>query len=482
MRKRFAHQSEWLDKTKDLATFALFWEQGVAKTRVILDTARHLFEQRKIDVVLVLAPGDVHRQWVEDEIPEWYPELVPAAYFYTSKKAKNKSHQRMIAAMLEHPRFFLAIGYAGFMTPPGKELVRQILKDYRVLFVLDESDEIKTPSAKRTISIVAAGKLAAYRRIMTGTPYTNRPFDIYSQVRFLDPGFWKEHGFTTVAEFKTYFGVFHTGTVTDKFGRTRKFERYLRHQNLDELREMLAPISSRILKSEVFDLPPKLYSKRYFELSPEQRRVYDELNRNCMVFLESGELITAQLAITWLLRAHQITSNYVPVIEGEEPFQPIDSKRHPRLDCLASVVEHLHHPAIIYARFQQDIDAIMERVAKIEDRIPVQYDGRNSSDEKSKAKRAFMEGEATDFVANPAAAGRGLTLTKAETVIYYNNSFNLRDRLQSEDRAHRAGLEHPVSYIDIVAPNTVDVKIVQALRSKVEMAAAATGDTLREWI
>jgi SNF2 family DNA or RNA helicase len=226
----------------------------------------------------------------------------------------------------------------------------------------------------------------------------------------------------------------------------------------------------------VLDLPPKLYSKRYFDLTPEQQRVYVEIKTEALTLLDTGDVVTAPLIITRLLRMQQVTCGYVPTDDGH--VEQMIGDKNPRLDTLVELCEGLAHPAIIWAKFRKDIDLIME---KLGDKA-VRYDGQTSDDERAEAKRRFQTGDVQFFVANPAAGSTGLTLTAARTVIYYNNSFKLVDRLQSEDRAHRAGQTFPVDYIDIVAPNTVDVAIVNALRSKVNIAAEITGDNLKEWL
>ena len=478
MLERFEHQQRLLDETRTLREHAVFWEQGTGKTRFTLDTMMELAREDLVDSALVLAPNGVHRAWIEDEVPEWVGDVPGVtSVFYTSSKAGTKRHQAMLDAALSAPFCIVAMSYEAFMTKRGNAFAKKLFKKRRVFMVCDESTMIKTPGAKRTKSIVAAGKYATARRILTGTPVANSPFDVYTQVRFLDDGFWKRNGFKTYSEFKNYFGVWKTGYNSE---RGKEFQFVVSYRNLDRLQALLSQISSRVLKADVLDLPPKSFSKRYFDLTPEQWRVYREVRDEAMTFLSSGELITAPLAITRLIRFAQITSNYLPT-EGpeDEPFKPIDSAKNPRLDCLAATVDEVaNHQMIIWARFVRDIDQIVDMLGK----SVVRYDGKVNDDDRALAKKRFQAGDAQYFVGNPQAASMGLTLHAAETCIYYNNTFRLLDRQQSEDRAHRAGLKHPVQYIDIVAPGTVDVKIVESLRGKVNIAAAITGDELREWI
>lgn len=476
--KNFQHQTDVLARSKDLREFALFWEMGTGKSKTALDTARHLYESGKIDAVLVLAPNGVHRNWIEDELPKWLPEAHGLAWISAKAGTGRAKNQRHLA--LQQPLPVVAMSYEGFMTPTGTAFAKKLF-GRRVLMILDESTKIKTPSAKRTQRIVAAGKHAAYRRILTGTPVTNSPFDIYTQMRFLSPAFWKDAGFKTYSEFKVYFGVFRrmAKTIPDprRPGQMRvvEWDQTVSYRNLPRLQEILEPISSRVLKTDALDLPPKMYTKRYFEMSKEQARVYKELRDNQIAFLANGEILTVPLMLTVYLRLQQVTSNYLP---SEDGTVQVISDFNPRLEALIEIAEQLSGKAIIWARFQEDINQIMAALGE----KAVRYDGRVSSDDRVAAKREFQDGDAQFFVANPAVGATGLTLTAATTVIYYSNSFSLEDRLQSEDRAHRIGQEHPVHYIDLVAPGTVDVRIVNALRSKLNLASQVTGDNIREWI
>ena len=481
--KPFPHQSQIVTESADCPAYAIFWEQGTGKTRATLDTVTHLVRTDKIDAVLVLAPNGVHRVWIEEEVPKWMGKDGVFPVFWTSGKAGTLKHQRMMDDALNAPFPIVAMNFEGFMTDRGSKWAKRYLTERRVFFVIDESTGIKTPGIKRTRRIVAAGQYAPYRRILTGTPVANNPFDIYSQIRFLDKGFWKRNGFPTLSEFKKYFGIFKTGINTE---RNKTFEYVVGFRHLDELHQLIQPISSRVLKDEVLDLPPKLYAKRFFELTKEQRRVYKEIRDEFLTFLSSGQLVTAPLAITRMLRLHQVTSNYLPSEDGEQPMVSID-KVNPRLRCLEELLQEVSNSTIIWARFRRDIDQIMSKLNYIDsdgEKVvrAVRYDGTTSSDKRVEAIKLFQSGDRQFFVGNPAAAGLGLTLHRARTVIYYNNSFRLLDRLQSEDRAHRIGQVHPVEYVDIVAPGTIDVYILRALRSKVNIAAVITGDSVKEWI
>ncbi len=473
--KPFNHQLVTWQDTRDKKVFAIFWEQGTGKSKLVIDTAAWLCLNGKIDAMVVIAPNGVQRNWITDELVAHLPDMVATntlSHFYETRRAKTQWHAKACKAVLDHKGFaVLAMSYSAVMTEIGRKTLKTFLTKRKCLYVLDESVAIKTPRAKRTKRILSSARYADYRRILTGTPVTNGAFDVYAPIRFLDKDFWLERGLGTYLIFKGYFGVFFDG-FNNATGRA--FRSLIGFKNLPELHEMLQPISTRVTKDEVLDLPPKLYSKRYVELTPEQERVYQELKTAYMVELDDGE-VNAPLAMVRLLRFQQIICGYIANDDGE--IIPIKGK-NPRLDSLIEFCDGLQHKAIIWARFRRDIDLITEALGE----RCVRYDGAVGPDKRAEAIEEFQRGEAHFFVANPAAAGEGLTLHAARNVVYYNNSFKLSERLQSEDRAHRIGQEHPVLYTDFVAPGTVDERIVAALRSKRDVAQIITGDTLGEWL
>ena len=477
----FEHQRLHLQNNLKKKAWGLLWEQGSAKTKPIIDTAAIHYQAGNINGLLVVAPPGVERNWNTDEIPKHMPPDVAldtlVQVFKTAKK-HTQAHKRAMESLFTHDGLaVLLISYNAFMTKEGKALVARFLRNKEVLYVLDESHNIKTPNAKRTKSIVASGKYAKYRRILTGTPISVGPFDLYSQIRFLDEYFWKNKGIHGSVEFRNFFGRWWTRADHQRLhGYDPGYDKLIEYQNLDKLTEWLSEISDRVVKDEVLDLPPKLYQKRYFEASREMRAAYEDLKEELMI--EIGDaMITAELPIVMLLRLQQIACNYVPV--GDEEPVHMFSETNPRLAVLKQIDEEQHHQGIIWARFRHDIDQIMKLLGD----KAVRYDGSIDDDTAEKNKLAFQRGEYKWFVGNAQKGGSGLTLTQAKTVVYYSNSFRLIDRLQSEDRAHRGGMdEHPVNYIDIMSDFDIDDHIVRNLRSKKDVSVEILGDEIKEWI
>ncbi len=478
----FDHQKEHLEKHYKKKSWGLLWEQGTAKTKPIIDTGVALWVDGEIDAMVVVAPSGVERNWKSDE----FPAHLPAEYaldwmieFWHNAKKHTLNHKQLMHRLLTFKGMaVLLISYDAFMTAEGKKFIWKFLQKRRCLYVLDEAHNIKTPKAKRTISIIASGKYAPYRRILTGTPISLGPTDIYTQIRFLDEYYWKNRGIDGAVEFRNRFCEYYTDEEFKKDnGYARGYDELIGYRNIDELSDMLKGISDRLVKDDVLDLPPKLYTKRYFDMSREQTAAYKELKDNLLLDFGDGRFITATLPIVMLLRLQQIACNYVPVEEGE-PYHMF-SKRNPRMGIMEDIRDETHRPAIVWARFTHDIDQLMDMLGK----DAVRYDGTLNDDEAERSKLAFQRGDAKWFVGNAQKGGSGLTLTQAKTVVYYSNSFRLIDRLQSEDRAHRGGMDdNAVDYIDLIANGTVDERIVQNLRGKRDISAEILGDSIKEWI
>lgn len=487
----FRHQLEEWERSRDTPGWAIFWEQGTGKSKLTIDTFAWQYLRGEITGVLVVAPNGVHRNWVTDELPTHLPEGIQiATHIYEGEKADTRWHQEACKRIVEAKGLaFMAISYDAWMTKRGKAAVWNFLKRRRTFLVLDESGRIKTPAAKRTQSILAGSIYAPYRRILSGTPISTGPFDVYSQVKAVDPDFWvRELNCDSFASFKAMFGVFEKGwnpNIRNKDGSYgAEYDQLIGFQNIPELKETLRRIASRVTKEDVLDLPPKLYSKRYYEMTPAQRRVYDTLEEEFQVWLDSGEEVTATLAIVRQLRLQQVLCGYIPVDADKEPVSLIEEgKKPPRLAALIDRIEDTPdtEKTIIWAAWDMDIDQIMRDLRRM-GRKPVQYDGRVSDRDRARNKDEFQKGDATEFVAKASTAGEGLTLTAAHHVSYYNNTYRLIDRLQSEDRAHRIGQEFPVDYTDYVCAGTRDEHAIRNLVEKRATAQAILGDEATGWI
>ena len=468
----FSHQEIALHRSITKDAYALFMEQGTGKTKVIIDNACYLFLEGKISCLLVVAPNGVHRNWLSDEFPtHCWDNVKYEPFIWRSGKANTVNFQRQFNYISRPSKDYLTvftINIDAVITIKGRAAMKTLLENHKCMLVVDESTDIKTPGAKRTKALRTMSKWAPYRRILTGTPTAERPLDLYGQFAFLEP---KVFG-NSFYSFKHTYGVWEDKWV---YGRPKPFQVSVGYKNLDDMQSRIEPYSYRVTKEEALDLPPKLYTKRYFTLTRDQQVLYRNLREDYVAAFNSGEIITADMALTRLLRLQQISCGYVPVDDGGmmEIAGP-----NPRLEALKEVVDNSEGSILIWTRFRKDIDLIL---GAYRDSV-VRYDGSVGDDERAEAIQEFQSGKKRIFIGNPKAGGRGITLHKASTVVFYSNYFGLETRIQAEDRAHRIGLTHPVLYVDIVGEDTVDEKIVATLREKKRLADIITGDAFREWI
>lgn len=327
----------------------------------------------------------------------------------------------------------------------------------RFLLVIDESTCIKNPKAQQTKAVFKIAKNAAYTRILTGTPVTQSPLDLWAQCRVLDELALPYPSYTA---FRREFAIEQVLT----FGH-RSFNRIIGYQNQEHLAQLIKPFTLRILKCDCLDLPPKVYQTRYVELTPEQKRIYKQLTEQCLATLSPG-MVTVTAAITMLLRLQQITLGYVQPDEGDMVRIP-----HNRIEVLREMLEENSGKAIIFARFLEDI-AQIEALLTEENKGYVVYSGGIAHGDRNEHVARFQNSPGCQYFLATSAAARGLTLTAAEQVIYYSQNYSLETRLQSEDRAHRIGQTKTVLYTDLVAKGTVDDRIVAALRQKKQLADA----------
>jgi SNF2 family DNA or RNA helicase len=336
---------------------------------------------------------------------------------------------------------------------------------------VDESTTIKTPSAKRTKAIVGLGKYALYRRILTGSPVTKSPLDLFTQCEFLSEDLL---GHSSFYSFRNRYAQM----VDRNFGG-RRVQIVASYQRLDELADILDKFSYRVLKEDCLDLPDKIYIKREIELTEEQETAYATMKSAALAAIK-GKLATAPHVLTQLMRLHQITCGHLKTDEGD-----ITELKSNRLDELMDVLEEVEGKVIIWANYIYDIKHIVSCIKKkYGDDSVVQYYGDIDSEQRQRNIEKFQDPKSNCkfFVGNPQTGGYGITLTAASTVIYYSNGYDLEKRLQSEDRAHRIGQKKSVTYIDIIARKTVDEKIVKALRNKINIASTVLGEELRKWI
>ncbi len=473
-----SHQTVALERMKGRKNYGLFMEQGTGKTWCLLADAERLYNIGEIEALLVVAPNGVHTNWIRREIPLH----VSAKHIARSWKSGAGKRQTERICEVFAPRKGLrifAINIDALITKKGFALTHDFVKMFKTMMVVDESSRIKNPQAGRTKAVMALRHHARYARIATGTPVTNAPVDVFSQMEFL------ESGLLGTSNYRAFFAEYAELMKPDHPMMQRMIERNPRvaraqvvardkdgrpkWRNLGKLQRLLEPHTYRVKKDECLGLPPKIYQSHYFELSPDQAKAYALMKEERRMEL-ADETVAVQ-ALSAGIKLQQITSGFV-LHEGAAHYV---SEPNPRLKALMDLIEDIDGQFIIWARFREEIRAIREMLRAAG--IPaVAYFGDISAADREIAVDEFQRGTARAFVGQQQAAGMGLTLTAAQTAIYYSNDFNLEHRLQSEDRCHRKGTKGHVVYIDLVAEDSIDETITRALQHKSDVAAAILGD------
>jgi len=469
--KPYAHQMTALEKSWNRETYAYFMEMGTGKTKVLIDNAAMLYDKGKVDGVLIIAPKGVVKTWYEQELPTHLPDHIEKVSVLWQSNI-TKTQQEKLDELFEPDSVLhiLVMNVEAFSTTKGTEFAHKFISCHNTLMAIDESTTIKNPSAKRTKNILKLSTEAKYRRIMTGSPVTKNPLDLYSQCEFLDPYLLD---FTSYYAFRNRYAIMNTLNV-----RGRSIQVVNGFKNLGELSDQLKGFSYRVLKEDCLDLPEKNWTKRQITLTPDQRKLYIQMKQTALAHL-NGKITSTVTVLTQLMRLHQITCGHFTADDGTT--QEIDNNR---INELMNVLDELEGKAIIWANYQHDITNIIKEVVKVHGPGSiVDYYGLTPQEERQDHIRKFQNDDKCRFiVGTPATGGYGITLTAANTVIYYSNGYDLEKRLQSEDRAHRIGQKKNVTYVDIIAEDTVDEKIVKALRDKINVASQVLGEDLKAWI
>ncbi len=469
--KPYAHQLTALENSWHKEEFAYFMEMGTGKTKVLIDNLAMLYDKGKVNGALIIAPKGVVGTWYNQELPNHLADHIENVTVLWQANI-NKKQQEKLDQLFKtgHELHILVMNVEALSTDKGKLFAAKFLRSHKSIMAIDESTTIKNPKAKRTKNILSLSSICKYRRIMTGSPVTRNPLDLYAQCEFLNPRllqFTSYYAFRNrYAEMKTIHVHGRSVNVVNKF------------QNLKELSETLKPFSYRVLKQDCLDLPEKVYIKREISLSPEQKKLYEQMKKQAIAVL-NGKQVTSVTVLTQLMRLQQITCGHFTADDGS--IQPVKNNR---LAELLDVLEEVEGKVIIWGHYQEDVKNIVNILTeKYGPGSVVSYYGLTPQEERQKNIKRFQANNGVRFlVGTPQTGGYGITLTEANTVIYYSNGYDLEKRMQSEDRAHRIGQKKTVTYVDIIAQDTVDEKIVKSLRKKINIASEVMGEELKDWI
>lgn len=462
----YQHQRDALNKGALLKNYAYFMEMGTGKTKVVIDNATYLYQQKEIKEVIVIAPNSVYRNWVQ-EISDHSP-ITP--YIWCWKVNKEKELDR---ASRNNDLIYILMNVEALSHKSGQRWLHQRLSlNGKVsMMVIDESTTIKSPVALRTKAICKLSTMVKYRRILTGSPVTKSPLDLYTQCAFLSKALL---GFESYYTFRARYAVMQQ---IELGGRQILMPKY--YTNLDELEMKLKTFSFRVTKDQCLDLPPKIYMFRDVHLNLEQKNIYETLRKKARAIIADDTVSFANKLVE-ILRLHQICNGFLKTDTGQLHV----FKNNPKLKELLRILEEVDGKCIIWATYVHNIESIKQTLGDLygKDSVVSIY-GKDSVEDRKLAVASFQHNDRCRFlVGNPSTGGYGLTLTAARNVIYFSNSYNLEVRKQSEDRAHRIGQKNKVSYIDLIVPDSIEMMIISALKRKVKLSAQTLGEEAKKWL
>jgi SNF2 family DNA or RNA helicase len=483
-----AHQLAAFELSREREEFALLHEQGTGKTKVLIDNAAYLYAHGEITGHFVVTLKGAHLNWVLNEMPKHHPDYVPlkmAAWRAGAGIKESKALEEALYSTGPHLRM-LSMNFDALITKKGFAAAEKFVRTHHVMLTIDESHKIKTPGIARTKKLLKLGKIVPYRRIATGT-LTDKPFDAYAQFNFLNEDIL---GFSNFTAFKAHFAemlpindrlvqaIMRKGARWAPQIEARNPDGSIQYRNLDELKALIAPYSHRVLKRDCYDLPEKQYVRQYVEMLPEQQRIYEQMRDKAKALI-NGELRSARNRLIVVMRLQEILGGY---FEGTRILPIVED---PRLAALLDIAEDQPGKMIVWARFRHEIADITHVLRKEYGTAAVAelHGGIKDMQRMANIDRFQDPDSPVRFIiGNQATGGASFTMHAAETVVYYSNESKLIDRLQSEDRAHRDGLTHPVLYIDMETPGTVDGHIIDALQLKKDVADAVVGDAFVKWL
>ncbi len=470
--KPYGHQLDALEASWDKENFAYFMEMGTGKSKVLLDNAAVLYDKGLINGLLLIAPKGVYKNWYDSEIPTHLPDHIQKKVVLWKTSDKSKKQRDILNTLFksETDLHVLIMNVEAFSSGTGTQFAKKFLSCHKSMIAIDESTTIKTPTSNRTKNILSLRKDCKYRRILTGSPVTKSPLDLFSQCQFLDPWLLDHQSYYT---FRARYSICKKIQVNG-----RQVEIVVGYRNLGELSEKIKPFSKRILKDDCLDLPEKSYVKHYVELTKEQKKVYEQMKKEAIAFLD-GKMQSSATVMTQLMRLHQITCGHFTADDGTIKDLPCS-----RLGELMNILENVEGKTIIWSHYTHDVKRIIAEIKKVYgDDSVVDYYGATDTDARSANIKKFQNNDnCRFFVGTTHTGGYGITLTAGSNMIYFSNGYDLEKRQQSEARIDRIGQTRKMTYIDIMSQDTIDERIVKALRNKVNIANTIMDEDFREWI
>lgn len=499
MYPRWKHQNDALSFLEGRHAAGLFMEQRTGKSRVIVEDAQRLYLENEIEAVVIVAPNGVHRNWLSEEFPLYLEESTPRRTAYwaaTPRKAEKKALEKLLEPTTELR--VLTMNLEAVSTKRAFEYLTKFLKtikNRKVMIVVDESYRIKTPTAAVSKALQKVRELAKYRRILNGTPTPEGPLDLYGQLEFLGDEALPVRSFVAFSNrYAEFLPATHplVADIMRKNPMIRFAPRIVatnpdgtpRYRNLDELKAHVTKWCFRVTRRECReDLPEKIFKLWQIQIPPVQEKIIVQMLDNIKNGL-TDEPVSKLNAAQYYQR---LVCGWMPSKLSDDGVltsifsDPLDN---PRIQACVEIAQAYPGESIVFwARYTADVESIAQALERSfpKEKVAMYY-GKISNEDRESAKKSFQEGTSRFFVGQAAAGGVGLPLYKAGVMVYHSCDFKLFIRLQSEDRAEHMNMERGTVIIDLVAPGTIDERIISALREKKDVADLITGDEAGAWM
>ena len=453
----------------------LLLEMSLGKTKCSLNVAEILHKYNDIGRLLTICPKRIRSVWV-DEIPK-HTHIEAPPVMWENKKTKKKLKELESVFNSEFP--ILIVSLETFQNK--NQRLQDFLSRYfekPTLVVLDESSKIKNVSTNRAPRLIEYTRGAAAYTILTGTPWGESPLDIFTQMEFMQTGFWyRYNGDWKIATLRKHWYIFRSryAVMQDiRTGEGRSFKQIVGTRRTEEIARKIAPYVTIQKKKEWRNFPSKVYQTLHVNMYPEQEKAYNTM-RDTLILEHGDEVLTAANQAVLTGRLRQIAGGFFPGTST-----PIADKIA-GIEMLLEDVAEYPGKVIVAAVYVSEIEAIAEALTKMYGKEKVATYYGETADPDAEEKR-FKEGEAKFIVLNPASAGYGLNLQVARLMYRYSLPYGHDPNVQLEDRIDRTEDAEGAVYKNIVHRGTVQEKPILAFKRKADKAEEFHQLTLKEYL
>jgi SNF2 family DNA or RNA helicase len=475
----WAHQQREFDLHRDDPARALHWQMRTGKTKAMVDLACYLHRQGRIDGVLILAPNNVHANWTRREIPSHHWLIPHSAMAWNTAMAKMASYDQEFRALLDCEGLaWYAVNAEATVLESQKPYLAAFMKRRRFMLIVDETHEWRRPGSKRSRAVrLKIAKKAVVRRNLSGTMVDNNPMHAWAQYEILQPG---ALGTATFKEFERRYGVWETDDIYIG-GRPRSIPKLVDFQRMDELRERMAAWTSYVYRDECDDMPAIVPGSVEFELTAEQKRVYNDLVRGVLLSLETGEELDVDPDTGVIAKQQMIRSGFIRDLDGQVHWL-VEPRSNPAFTALLELVRATDGKVLVWCRLRAEIEALL-RFLKTEGITALDYYGGTKAASRVRNEERFRsDPKVKVMVAQPKACGQGLDFSAGSHIVWFSHIHgDLIGRRQADERCTKMG-GRKIAVTDLVGQGTVDSKILEDQKAKEARTDFLTGEGLREFL